>query len=62
MDWTISSSAAPVIPLRSMPARNFFSISFMRASERLKPMARRSSSASPPVNPAAIMAMRSSCS
>ena len=34
----------------------------MRFSERLKPMARRNSSASPPVNPAAIMAMRSNCS
>ena len=30
--------------------------------DRLKPKARRNSSASPPVNPAAIMAMRSNCS
>ena len=34
----------------------------MRSTERLKPMARRSSSASPPLKPAAVMAMRSSCS
>ena len=33
-----------------------------RCSERLNPMARRSSSASPPVKSAAIIAMRSSCS
>ena len=45
-----------------MPARSFTSISFMRFSERLKPIARRSSSASPPVNPAVIIAMRSNCS
>ena len=34
----------------------------MRRSERLKPMARRSSSAWPPVKPAATIAIRSSCS
>ena len=38
------------------------SICFMRFSERLKPIARRSSSAWPPVKPAATIAMRSSCS
>ena len=45
-----------------MPARSRASIAFMRFSERLKPMARRSSSASPPVKPAATMAIRRSCS
>ena len=34
----------------------------MRFSERLKPIARRSSSASPPVKFAAIIAIRSNCS
>ena len=34
----------------------------MRSTERLKPIARRSSSASPPVKPAATIAMRMSCS
>src|SRR5882724_5776815 len=52
------SCCAPVMPLRSMPRRSLTSISCMRFSERLKPIARRSSSASPPVKPAAIMAMQ----
>ena len=34
----------------------------MRSSDRLNPIARRSSSASPPVNPAATIAIRSNCS
>ena len=34
----------------------------MRSTERLKPMARRSSSASPPLKPAIVIAIRSSCS
>ena len=59
MDWTMASCCLPVMPLRVMPARRRVSISRMRASERLNPMARRSSSASPPVNPATIIAMRS---
>ena len=37
-------------------------MALMRFSERLKPMARRSSSAWPPVKPAAVIAMRSNCS
>ena len=45
-----------------MPSRSFTSMSRMRFSLRLKPKARRNSSASPPLKPAAIMAMRSSCS
>ena len=60
--WTISSCAAGPIPLRVMPARRSRSISFMRSIERLNPIARRSSSAWPPVKPAAAMAMRISCS
>ena len=58
----ISSCASREMPLRSMPSRNLTSMSRMRFSLRLKPMARRSSSASPPLNPAAIIAMRRSCS
>ena len=34
----------------------------MRFSDRLKPIARRRSSAWPPVNPATTIAIRSSCS
>jgi len=60
--WTISSAARPSIPCRAMPARSFVSISAMRRSLRLKPNARRSSSASVPLKPAATIAMRSSCS
>ena len=56
------SCVSPVIPFASMPRRSLISTSFIRASERLNPNARRSSSASPPENPAAIMAMRKSCS
>ncbi len=41
-----------------MPRRSFISISTMRASDRLKPIARRNSSASPPVKFAQIIAMR----
>src|SRR5207237_1047740 len=59
---TISSCAAAVIPRAAIPSRSRRSIAAMRSTERLKPMARRSSSASPPVKPATVMAMRSSCS
>ena len=45
-----------------MPARSCTSIAFIRSSERLKPIARRSSSASPPVKSATTIAIRSSCS
>jgi len=45
-----------------MPSRSFTSTSAIRRSLRLKPKARRSSSASLPVKPAATIAMRSSCS
>ena len=45
-----------------MPLRSRASILSIRSTERLKPIARRSSSASPPVKPAAVIAMRSSCS
>ena len=58
----ISSAASPVIPCFSMPARSFPSICCIRFSDRLNPNARRSSSASPPLKPAATIAMRSSCS
>ena len=56
------SAVSPVIPRSAIPARSRASIAFMRFSERLKPIARRSSSASPPVKPAAVIAIRSSCS
>src|SRR6266851_4415413 len=46
----------------AMQLRNLPSILYMRSSERLKPIARRRSSASPPVKFAAIIAMRRSCS
>ena len=42
--------------------RSLASMACMRSAERLKPMARRSSSASPPLKPATAMAMRRSCS
>ena len=50
------------IPLAVMPARSFSSMRFIRSALRLLPIARRSSSASPPENPAATIAMRMSCS
>ena len=50
------------MPLRAMPARSRVSICCMRFIERLKPIARRSSSASPPQNPATTIAIRRSCS
>ena len=56
------SAASPVIPRSAIPERSRDSIAFIRFSERLKPMARRSSSASPPVKPATVMAIRRSCS
>ena len=58
----MASAAAPEMPWRAMPARSFTSTSRIARSERLKPKARRSSSASPPVKPAVAIAMRSSCS
>ncbi len=58
----MASAASPVIRFRPIPSRSLTSISAMRFCERLKPMARRSSSASPPVKPATAMAIRSSCS
>ena len=58
----IASAVSPVIPCFAIPARSFPSICCMRCSERLNPNARRSSSASPPLNPAATMAIRNSCS
>ena len=62
IDCTIWSRTWPVMPFEAIPARRRFSIDPMRSIERLKPIARRSSSASPPVKPAAAIAMRSSCS
>ena len=58
----MSSALLPVMPRAAMPLRRRASICCMRSTERLKPIARRSSSASPPVKPASVMAMRSSCS
>ena len=40
------------MPRSAIPARSRASIASIRSSERLKPIARRSSSASPPVKPA----------
>ena len=62
MERTISSWAAPSMPRSVMPARSLRSMASIRSRDRLKPMARRSSSASPPEKPAATMAIRSSCS
>ena len=59
---TICSRASAPIPRAAMPARSRASIARIRATERLCPIARRSSSASPPVNPAATIAIRRSCS
>ena len=50
------------MPCRAIPSRSCTSICFIRCSDRLKPIARRSSSAWPPVKPAATIAIRSSCS
>ena len=47
---------------RSSRRAELLDIACIRSTERLEPMARRSSSASPPVNPAATMAIRRSCS
>src|SRR5258708_6284033 len=58
----ISSWIAGLKPFWVMPLRSFASILCMRSSERLKPIALRRSSASPPVKFAAIMAMRNNCS
>ena len=45
-----------------IPRRKSSSMAFIRSIERLKPIARRSSSAWPPVKPAATIAIRISCS
>jgi len=45
-----------------MPDRSRCSISCIRSIDLLNPIARRNSSASPPVKSAATIAMRSSCS
>ena len=50
------------MPFFSIPERRRVSIAPIRSSERLKPIARRSSSASPPVKPAATIAIFRSCS
>ena len=52
----------PPIQFFDSPRRSRASISLMRSTERLKPMARRSCSACPPVKLAAVMAMRRGCS
>src|SRR5882762_4609947 len=62
MLWTISSCALGVIPLAVIPSRSRRSMCFIRSTLRLLPMARRSSSASPPVKFAAVIAIRISCS
>ena len=62
MACTISSAAAPSMHCRVIPARSLASISTMRSSLRLNPKARRSSSASLPLKPAATIAIRKSCS
>jgi hypothetical protein len=46
----ICCAASPVMPLRAMPSRSWSSIFFIRCADRLKPIARRRSSAWPPVN------------
>ena len=51
-----------MIPRSVIPLRSLSTIAFICSTERLEPMARRSSSASPPVKPAATMATRRSCS
>ena len=50
------------MPFGAMPSRSRGSICCIRFTDRLKPIARRSSSASPPENPATTIAIRSSCS
>ena len=62
IDRTISSAASPVMPFCAMPSRSRCSICCIRFTDRLKPIARRSSSASPPENPATTIAIRSNCS
>ena len=68
-DWRLAVDGLVRTPLslslaqlRAMPRRSFTSTSFMRASERLKPNARRNSSASPPEKSAHSIAIFSSCS
>ena len=51
-----------MIPRSAMPRRSFSTIACIRSTERFEPIARRSSSASPPVKPAATIATRRSCS
>ena len=53
---------AATMPRSVIPERRRSSILIMRSLERLKPIARRSSSASPPVNPATVIAIFRSCS
>ena len=62
IDWTIRSCVSPTIPRSAIPARSRRSIASIRSTERLNPIARRSSSASPPEKPETTIAMRSSCS
>ncbi len=58
----MSSAALPVIPRSAIPSRSCVSSFAMRSTERLAPIARRSSSAWPPENPAATIATFISCS
>ena len=62
MHLTIWSCAAGPMPRAAMPLRRRASIESIRSTERLKPIARRSSSASPPVKPAATIAILRICS
>ena len=56
------AARSPVMPFAAMPERRRSSIDSIRSSDRLKPMARRSSSASPGVKFATAIAIRSNCS
>ena len=51
-----------VMPFLVMPSRRRASIAFIRSFDLLNPIARRNSSASPPVKLAATIAIRSNCS
>ena len=62
IDCTTWSASWPSMPLAFIPARSFTSSAAILFCERFMPIARRSSSASPPVKLATAMAMRRSCS
>ena len=58
----MSSASSPVMPWASIPSYSFVSSRSIFSRPRLEPMARRSRSASSPVQPPMVIAICISCS